>query len=233
VPAVFAAIAILLIVAGGFERADQAPLRGTSAVVGIGMIAAIAVAVSPLAIGPVVAGILALFSGLLTPDRSPLRNRTVFANALSAAAAAGVATYFWVEDSPEGRFALHVRLAPLLGGAVRAWDEPGPRGVYSVLVAGYAGAGLLYGYFAHNRFGRTKARSFAARSLPLALVPAGVMAYSAGSVAQTLHDFAVRTSYNGLAFVELALLGCVVGVTGLLGWLERKTLQRRCRIPQQ
>lgn len=225
-PLLFAASVIVLIVAGGFERADEAPLRGTPAVAGIGMIAATAVAGSPMAIGPVVAGMLALFSGLLMPDRSPRRGRTVYASALSAAAAAGVATYFWVEDSPFGRFSLHVRLAPLLSGGVHVFDEPGPRGVYSVLVAAYAGAGLLYGCFAHRRFGHTKARSFAWRSVPLALVPAGMMAYMEQPVAQMLYDFATRTGYNGLAIVELALLGCLIGVTAILGWQGRKALQR-------
>jgi hypothetical protein len=225
-PVLFAASAIGLIAADGLERADQAPLRGKAAVAGIGMIAATAVVVAPLAVGPVVAGLLALFSSLLVPDRSPLRNRTVFASAIAAAAAAGVATYFWVEDSPDARFALYVRLTPLLSGVVRVWDAPGPRGVYSVLVAAYAGAGLLYGYFAHNRFGRTNKRSLAWRSVPLALVPAGVIAYSVGPAAQTLYDFAVRTGYNGFAFVELALLGCLLGVTGILGWRERNALQR-------
>lgn len=225
-PVLFAASAIVLIVTGGFERADQAPLRGTSALAGIGMIAATAVAVAPLATGPAVAGMLALCSGLLMRDRLPLHSRTIFASAMSAAAAAGIATYFWVEDRPFSRFSLHVRLVPMLGGAVSVGLEPGPRGVYAVLVAAYAGAGLLYGCLAHNRLGRTPRRSFAARSVPLALVVAGVTAF-AGPVDRALHSFATRTGYNGLAIVELALLGCLVGATGILLGQQRRTLQRR------
>jgi hypothetical protein len=176
--------------------------------------------------GPLVAGVLAIGSGLLMPDRAPDRSRTAVMCAIAAAVAAAIATYFWVEDWPLARLSLYVRLVPGLNKVLVAYPAIGPRGVYSLVVAAFGAAGLLYGCVAHNQFGRSVTRSLAWRAAPLVLAGGVIAALQTRALYRAMNEFAKRSGYNGFAIVELLMLGVLIGAVVVLRVRDRKFLQR-------
>jgi hypothetical protein len=111
------------------------------------------------------AGMMSLGAGLFVSDRigRPL-DRQILWNCAAAALGASVLVYWTGEGLP-----LSFRTVTSPGGF--SFQVPLARSVaaHALVVASFAGAGLLFGVLAHQRFGRTPGRSLAARGVPLAI----------------------------------------------------------------
>ena len=186
------------------ERQDAVPIRGWWAPAAAAAIGAFMASLLYdggnfyfLRQAPFIAGWMALAAGLLLPDRAAVTSpRHLLATVLACGTAAGLTQYYAIDP------AMIAYLETQRWYSLKHWPS-----TFAVLGGCLAGAGLAYGWIAHNRFGATRSMSLMVRMAPIVLAVAlGV------AIEPTRKIYTVSLAMTMYAVYVVVLIGATAAI---------------------